>query len=84
MYENNASFWTPPQFHYIQRKGLENWVFKQLLPLYHSIPITTLRLLVLTSTPKREMKAVDPKGLHLAAEIKEEKPNPTCIDDSHQ
>lgn len=35
------------------------------------------------STPKEEMKAVDPKG-HSATELREDRPNSTFVGDPHQ
>lgn len=58
-------------------------MLKQLLPFCHPIHVRSLGPLDLASTSK-EMKAVDPKGLHTATELMEERPNPTFVGDSHQ
>lgn len=68
----------------IQRKSLENWMFKQLFPLHHSVRITPLGLLGLASTPKKGNEICEPKGIHFTAEIKEERPKSTFVHDSHQ
>ena len=58
----------------IQRKGLGNWMFNQLLPLCHSKYTASLGLLDLASTPKEEMKAVIQEGLHFAYRDKGREP----------
>lgn len=67
----------------IQRKGLGKWMLKQLLPFYHSICVRSLGPQDLASTLKGT-KAMDPKGLHSATELMEERPNPTFVGDSYQ